>query len=70
MFESSAKSMTTPAAPYPGIRNPIVVYLMSRIQRVSPVLSYGVCFFNMATALLSPFFLDLARLFINLAMCV
>ena len=35
-LSSSVKSMKTSAAPYPGIRNPIVVYLMSRIQRVSP----------------------------------
>ena len=35
-LSSSVKSMKTSAAPCPGIRNPIVVYLMSRIQRVSP----------------------------------
>ena len=35
-LSSSVKSMTTSAAPCPGILNPIVVYLMSRIQRVSP----------------------------------
>ena len=28
--------MKTSAVPYPGIRNPLVVYLMSCIQRVSP----------------------------------
>ena len=36
-LSSSEKSMKTSAAPYPGIRNPIVVYSMSkRLQRVSP----------------------------------
>ena len=35
-LSSSVQSMKTSAAPYPGIRNPIVVYLMSRKQRVSP----------------------------------
>ena len=36
-LSSSVKSMKTSAAPYSGIRNPIVVYLMSkRKQQVSP----------------------------------
>ena len=34
-LSSSVKSMKTSAAPYPEIRNPIVVYLMSRTLRVS-----------------------------------
>ena len=58
-LSSSVKSMETSRL-HPGIRNPIVVYLMSkRIQRVSPVLWCCSCFFNIATAFLSPFFLDL-----------
>ena len=35
-LSSSVKSMKTSAAPYPGIHKPIVVYLMSCTQRVSP----------------------------------
>ena len=36
MSQLFRKTMKTSAAPCPGIRTPIVVYLMSRIQRVSP----------------------------------
>ena len=36
MSELLVKSMKTSAAPYPGIRTPFVVYLMSCTQRVSP----------------------------------
>ena len=61
--------MKTSAAPYPGIRNPIVVYLMNkRKQRVSPFYdaahasSTNHCTF--VTILFGPF----AGLFINLAM--
>ena len=69
-LSSSVKSMKTSAAPYPGIRNPIVVCLMSKhcYTEVSTVLWWYSCFFNIATALLSPFTWDLfARLFFNKA---
>ena len=53
-LSSSVRSTKTSAAPYPEIRNPIVVYPS-----------------NIATAILSQFFLRLlARLFVNLAVCV
>ena len=43
-LSSSVKSMKTSTAPYPGIRNPFVVFLMGdHIQRVSP-------FYNVAHA--------------------
>ena len=71
-LSSSVKSMKNSPAPCPGIRNPIVVCLMNCTQqvrgardwchvkqRVCTVLSCNSCFFNMATALLSPSFLDL-----------
>ena len=59
-LSSSVKSMKTSAAPFPEIRNPIVVCLMSkRPKQVSPVLWCCSCLFNITTALLSPFFLDL-----------
>ena len=57
-LSSSVKSMKTSTAPYSGKRNPIIVYLMSRMQRVPPFYRYDSCFFNIATALLSPIFLD------------
>ena len=56
---SSVKSMKTSAAPYPGIRNPSVVYLMSRIQLVSPFHRIAHASSTWPLALLSPFFLDL-----------
>ena len=65
-LSSSVKSMKTSVAPYPGRRNPIVVCLMSCAQQVRGARDswHGkqrvyTCFFNMASALLSPFFLNL-----------
>ena len=67
-LSSSVRLMTTSAAPYYGIHNPIVVYLMSCAQRVSP-------FYRMthdSSTWPLHFFLNsfetFARLFINLAM--
>ena len=67
-LSSSVKTVQTSAAPYPGKRNPIVVYLMSRVQRSHRsivslmLLQHSHCTF--ATIIFGPF----ARLFFNLTM--
>ena len=82
VFELFRKIDEDSATPYLEIRNPSVVYSMNCTQQVRgrardvsrqttgfSVLSCNSYFFSIATALLSPFFLDLfARLFFNLSM--
>ena len=58
-LSSSVKSTKTSATLYLGMRNPNVVYLMSRVQRITPFYNFAHSSSNIATALLSRFFLDL-----------
>ena len=68
-LSSSVKSMKTSAAPYPGIRNPVAVYLMSRhSQQVSLSLMLLMPFQHSHCPFVTVLFGPFARLFFNLAM--
>ena len=82
-LSSSVKSMKTSAAPYPGIHNPIVVYLMSCTQQVRGARDscHGKNRFPRSIVQLmllqhghctfvTILFKPFARLCINLAMCI